>query len=59
MRAAVLHSNSDMPAEKIDTPRPGSADILLKFAFCGICGSDVLRIIKNAAHHLKERIGIE
>jgi len=48
-----------MRAEKIDTPRPGSADILLKVAFCGICGSDVLRIIKNAAHHLKERIGIE
>jgi len=48
-----------MRVETVDTPRPGSADILLKVAFCGICGSDVLRIIKNAAHYLKERIGIE
>ena len=59
MRAAVLQSISDMRVEKVDTPRAGSADILLKVAYCGVCGSDVPRIIKDAAHYLKERIGIE
>jgi threonine dehydrogenase-like Zn-dependent dehydrogenase len=36
MRAAVLHSISDMRVEKIATPRPGSADILLQVAYYGL-----------------------
>ena len=59
MRAAVLHSISDMRVEKVDTPRAGSADILLKVAFCGVCGSDVPRIIKGTAHYYPIILGHE
>ena len=59
MRAAVLHSISDMRVEKVDTPRAGSADILLKVAFCGVCGSDTPRIIKGTAHYYPIILGHE
>jgi L-iditol 2-dehydrogenase len=59
MRAAVLHSISDMRVEEVDAPRPGSADISLKIAYCGVCGSDIPRIIKDAAHYYPIILGHE
>ena len=59
MRAAVLHSISDLRVEEVDTPRPGSADILLQVAYCGVCGSDTPRIIKDAAHYYPVILGHE
>ena len=59
MRAAVLYSISDMRVEEINTPRVGPADILLKVSCCGVCGSDVPRIIKNAAHYYPIILGHE
>jgi len=59
MRAAVLHSISDMRVEEVDTPRAGSDDILLKVAYCGVCGSDVPRIIKDTAHYYPIILGHE
>ena len=59
MRAAVLQSISDIRLEEIDNPRLGSADILLKVAYCGVCGSDVPRIIKDAAHYYPVILGHE
>ena len=59
MRAAALHSISDMRVQEVETPRAGSADILLKVAYCGVCGSDVLRIIMAAAHYYPIILGHE
>jgi threonine dehydrogenase-like Zn-dependent dehydrogenase len=59
MRAAVLYSISDMRLEEVDTPRAGSTDILLKVAYCGVCGSDVPRIIMDAAHYYPIILGHE
>ena len=59
MRAAVLYSMSDMRVEQIDTPRVGSAEIILKVSYCGVCGSDVPRIIKDAAHYYPIILGHE
>ena len=59
MRAAVLHSISDLRVEVVDPPRLGSADILLHVAYCGVCGSDVPRIIKDAAHDYPIILGHE
>jgi threonine dehydrogenase-like Zn-dependent dehydrogenase len=59
MRAAVLHSISDIRVEEVDTPLVTSADILLKVAYCGVCGSDVPRIIKDAAHYYPVILGHE
>lgn len=59
MKAAVLHSISDLRVEEVDTPLVRSADILLKVAYCGVCGSDIPRIIKNAAHYYPIILGHE
>ena len=59
MRVAVLHSISDVRLEEIDKPRLGSAEILLKVANCGVCGSDVPRIIKDGAHYYPIILGHE
>ena len=59
MRTAVLHSISDIRLEEIDNPRLGSADILLRVAYCGVCGSDIPRIIKDAAHYYPVILGHE
>jgi threonine dehydrogenase-like Zn-dependent dehydrogenase len=59
MRAAVLHTISDMRVEEVDTPRIGAADILLKVAYCGVCGSDIPRINKGAAHYYPIILGHE
>jgi D-arabinose 1-dehydrogenase-like Zn-dependent alcohol dehydrogenase len=40
-----------MRVEEVDAPRVESADILIKVAYCGVCGSNVPRIIKDAAHY--------
>jgi threonine dehydrogenase-like Zn-dependent dehydrogenase len=59
MRAAVLHSISDMRVEEVDAPRKRSDEILLKVAYCGVCGSDVPRIVKDAAHYYPIILGHE
>jgi threonine dehydrogenase-like Zn-dependent dehydrogenase len=48
-----------MRVEEVDAPRVGSADILLKVAYCGVCGSDIPRIIKDAAHYYPIILGHE
>ena len=59
MKAAVLHSISDMRVENIDTPQAELDHILLKVAYCGVCGSDVPRILKDAAHYYPIILGHE
>ncbi|MGD8292381.1 MAG: alcohol dehydrogenase catalytic domain-containing protein [Desulfobacterales bacterium] len=59
MRAAVLYSISDLRVEEINTSQVGPADILLRVSYCGVCGSDVPRIIKNAAHYYPIILGHE
>jgi threonine dehydrogenase-like Zn-dependent dehydrogenase len=48
-----------MRVEEVDAPRVGSADILLKVDYCGVCGSDIPRIIKDAAHYYPIILGHE
>jgi len=48
-----------MRVEEVDTPRPGSDDILLKVAYCGVCGSDVPRTLKDGAHYYPIILGHE
>jgi len=48
-----------MRVEEVGAPRVESADILLKVAYCGVCGSDVPRIIMDAAHFYPIILGHE
>lgn len=41
MRAALLYGAEDVRVEDVDEPSPGSEEILVDVAACGICGSDL------------------
>ena len=42
MRAAILHSFAEpLRVEEIPTPAPGSGEVLIKVAACGVCHSDL------------------
>lgn len=59
MKAAVLHSNSDLRVERVATPLPGAGEIRLKVSFCGVCGSDIPRLVKEGAHYYPIILGHE
>jgi threonine dehydrogenase-like Zn-dependent dehydrogenase len=59
MRAAVLHAPGDLRVEEVPTPSPGPDEVLLRVACCGVCGSDVPRLIGHAAHRFPIILGHE
>ncbi|WP_068084066.1 galactitol-1-phosphate 5-dehydrogenase [Polycladidibacter stylochi] len=59
MKAAQLHANCDLRVDEVDTPRPAAGEVLVKVAYCGICGSDIPRLIKDGAHFYPIILGHE
>ncbi len=59
MKAAVLHGPGELRVEEVPTPQPGPGEVLLRVARCGVCGSDVPRLIANAAHRYPIILGHE
>lgn len=59
MRAAVLHAPGDLRVEEIPTPTPQPGEVLLRVARSGVCGSDVPRLLENAAHRFPIVLGHE
>jgi len=59
MKAAVLHAPGDLRVEEIDRPTPARGEVLLRVARCGVCGSDVPRLVGNAAHRYPIVLGHE
>jgi len=51
MKAAVLHGINDLRVEERDIPEPGEKDVLVKVTSCGVCGSDVPRILTTGTYH--------
>lgn len=41
MRAARWHGRRDVRVEDVQIPRPGPGELLLRVAWCGICGTDI------------------
>lgn len=41
MTAAVLHGPDDLRITKVDVPKPGYGEVLIRVEACAICGSDV------------------
>ena len=41
MKAAIVQSDFTLKIEEYPTPKPGSGQVLIKVAYCGICGSDI------------------
>ena len=52
MQAAVLHGPGDITVEQVAVPTPESNEALVKVAACGICGSDIGRMLHKGAHRL-------
>ncbi len=59
MRAAVLHAPGDVRVEEVPTPAPGPGEVLLRVVRCGVCGSDVPRLIADGAHRYPVILGHE
>lgn len=47
MNAAVLHKAGDIRYEKVNIPEIDDDDVLIKVAYCGVCGSDLPRTQKE------------
>lgn len=51
MRAAVLHAPGDLRYEEVPVPELGADDVLVKVHACGICGSDLPRVLTAGTYH--------
>lgn len=59
MKAAVLYGKNDLRVEEIDTPSVAPDEILVRVRATGICGSDLPRVLGDAAHHYPIVLGHE
>lgn len=50
MRAAVLHAPGDLRIEEHETSPPGGGEVQIGVRACGICGSDIDRIMKSGTY---------
>lgn len=51
MTAANLYAPGDLRAEEISVPECKEGEVLVKIKNCGVCGSDVGRILVNGTYH--------
>lgn len=53
MRAAVLHAPGDIRTEDVPVPTPAPDEVLVRVAACGVCGSDIARMLREGgSYHL-------
>ena len=45
MKAAVLHGINDLRIDEVEIPRLDEHDVLVRVSACGVCGSDLPRIL--------------
>lgn len=51
MKAAVLHAPGCLKIENVPIPVPEKNEVLVKVLACGVCGSDIPRIVKTGTYH--------
>lgn len=51
MKAAVLHSPGELSYEDVPIPQLGKNDVLVKVGACGVCGSDIPRVLDTGTYH--------
>lgn len=59
MKALEVHAASQMELVDIDIPTPGAGEVLVRVAYCGICGSDFPRYFDGAVHAFPQTLGHE
>ena len=45
MKAGVVHAREDIRYEEIEKPVPKKGQVLIKVKSCGVCGSDIPRVM--------------
>jgi L-iditol 2-dehydrogenase len=58
MMAAVYHGRNDVRLERVDVPRIGAGELLVRIHTCGICGTD-LKKIETGSHSAPRIFGHE
>lgn len=51
MKAAVLCGIDDLQYKEVDIPTLGKGDVLVKVKACGVCGSDIPRVLSQGTYH--------
>lgn len=51
MMAANLHGVNDLRYEEVPVPECKEDEVLLAVRYCGVCGSDVERVLKKGTYH--------
>lgn len=59
MNALVLHAVGDARFERIPRPQPTSGEVLVRIAFCGVCGSDIPRTFVKGTYRFPTVCGHE
>lgn len=59
MKAVVLESKRHVVCKDIEKPTPGANEVLVRVAYCGVCGSDVPRYLNGAVHFFPLVLGHE
>lgn len=59
MEALEVHGAGDMPLVTVDRPVPADGEVLVRVAYCGICGSDFPRFFDGAVHSTPQTLGHE
>ncbi|MHC4506332.1 MAG: galactitol-1-phosphate 5-dehydrogenase, partial [Planctomycetota bacterium] len=50
MKAARLYAPGDIRVEEVPVPVPGEGWVLVKVTACGVCGSDIPRVMKTGTY---------
>lgn len=59
MKAAVLHAKDDLRYEDYPDLKAGRGEVLVRVKAAGICGSDIPRVLGDAAHYYPIVLGHE
>lgn len=59
MQAQVLHAVGDLRYEAVTRSEPGPGEVLVRVAFCGVCGSDIPRTFVKGTYRFPTIIGHE
>ncbi|MHC5227271.1 galactitol-1-phosphate 5-dehydrogenase [Enterococcus sp. LJL99] len=59
MKALVVTDNHQMELQEIEQPRLTAGKVLIKVAYCGICGSDLPRYFAGGVHSFPQILGHE
>lgn len=59
MKALSVVGKERMDLVEVETPQPKEKEVLIKVAYCGICGSDLDRYFKGKIHNFPQILGHE